>query len=115
MGDRYDRSHIMLFGLTLWSLATLIGSFMYNFWWFMFFRAVVGIGEASYSTIAPAIISDLFRNDTRSKVMQEQSSFNTFFFVIRNVFRADLGTLLLCHPVRYRTWLHGWSGGTFSF
>ena len=35
----------------------------------MFFRAVVGVGEASYSTIAPAIISDLFVSDARSKVL----------------------------------------------
>ncbi len=69
LGDRRDRSHIMLFGLTLWSAATLVGSLMRNFWWFMFFRALVGVGEASYSTIAPAIISDLFSKDTRSQVL----------------------------------------------
>ena len=42
---------------------------MMNFWAFLFFRALVGIGEASYSTIAPAIISDLFTKDTRSRVL----------------------------------------------
>ena len=42
---------------------------MKNFWAFLFFRALVGIGEASYSTIAPAIISDLFRKDSRSRVL----------------------------------------------
>ncbi len=70
LGDRYDRGHIMLFGLSLWSASTLIGSLMRNFWWFMVFRALVGIGEASYSTIAPAIISDLFSKDRRSQVLK---------------------------------------------
>ena len=42
---------------------------MYDFWAFLLFRALVGIGEASYSTIAPAIISDLYSKDTRSKVL----------------------------------------------
>ena len=42
---------------------------MKNFWSFLFFRALVGIGEASYSTIAPAMISDLFRKDSRSRVL----------------------------------------------
>ena len=42
---------------------------MKNFWAFLFFRALVGVGEASYSTIAPAIISDLFRKDSRSRVL----------------------------------------------
>lgn len=29
----------------------------------------MGVGEASYSTIAPTIISDLFVGDTRSKFL----------------------------------------------
>jgi len=37
--------------------------------WFLFFRTLVGIGEASYSTIAPTIISDLFIKDVRSKML----------------------------------------------
>ncbi len=69
LGDRYSRKWIMILGLSVWSMATLVGSFMKNFWWFLFFRAVVGIGEASYSTIAPAIISDFFSRDTRSRVL----------------------------------------------
>jgi len=69
LGDRYPRKWIVGLGLTVWSAATLAGSFCTNFWLFMFFRAVVGVGEASYSTIAPAIISDLFVSDARSKVL----------------------------------------------
>lgn len=40
-----------------------------SFGWFLLFRAFVGIGEASYSTIAPTIISDLFVKDVRSKML----------------------------------------------
>lgn len=40
-----------------------------TFGWFLLFRALVGIGEASYSTIAPTIISDLFVKDVRSKML----------------------------------------------
>ncbi|VEN36234.1 unnamed protein product [Callosobruchus maculatus] len=69
LGDRYSRRWIMAAGVFLWSLTTLCGSFMSNFWWFTFFRALVGIGEASYSTIAPTIISDLFVGDVRSKML----------------------------------------------
>lgn len=47
-----------------------------NFSWFLFFRALVGIGEASYSTIAPTIISDLFVKETRSKML------TMFYFAI---------------------------------
>merc|ERR1719510_354918 len=55
LGDRYSRKWILLFGISVWSLSTLFGSLATNFWVFMFFRGLVGIGEASYSTIAPAM------------------------------------------------------------
>ncbi|XP_067010807.1 protein spinster isoform X3 [Anabrus simplex] len=69
LGDRYSRKAIMAFGVFLWSLTTLLGSFMQTYGWFLVFRALVGIGEASYSTIAPTIISDLFIKDMRSKML----------------------------------------------
>jgi len=69
LGDRFDRTKLMTLGVLVWSAATLAGSLMKDFWWFMVFRAIVGIGEASYSTIAPAIISDLYCKDTRSRVL----------------------------------------------
>ncbi|KAJ8983948.1 hypothetical protein NQ317_008650 [Molorchus minor] len=69
LGDRYSRRWIMAGGVFLWSLTTLCGSYMDKFWWFLFFRALVGVGEASYSTIAPTIISDYFVGDVRSKML----------------------------------------------
>ncbi|XP_059481029.1 protein spinster isoform X2 [Neocloeon triangulifer] len=68
-GDRYSRRAIMAFGVFLWGLTTLLGSFMQDYHWFLLMRGLVGIGEASYSTIAPTIISDLFVNDMRSKML----------------------------------------------
>jgi len=82
LGDRYSRKAIMAGGVFLWSIFTLIGSFMSgaeehrgkgwgnpDFLAFLCSRAMVGIGEASYSTIAPTIISDMFVKDTRSKML----------------------------------------------
>uniref|UniRef100_A0A1A9V617 Major facilitator superfamily (MFS) profile domain-containing protein n=1 Tax=Glossina austeni TaxID=7395 RepID=A0A1A9V617_GLOAU len=76
MGDRYSRRWIMAVGVVLWSATTLLGSFMKEFGWFITFRALVGIGEASYSTIAPTIISDLFVSGLRSKMLA------VFYFAI---------------------------------
>lgn len=42
---------------------------MQHFTGFIIFRALVGIGEASYSTIAPTIISDMFVKDIRSRML----------------------------------------------
>ncbi|XP_023332494.1 protein spinster [Eurytemora carolleeae] len=82
LGDRYSRRYIMAGGVFLWSIFTLIGSFMSgredhkmlmwgnpDFWAFLGSRAMVGIGEASYSTIAPTIISDMFVKEARSQML----------------------------------------------
>ena len=39
------------------------------FWLFVIIRSLVGIGEASYSCIAPTIIGDLFTGETRTKML----------------------------------------------
>lgn len=38
-------------------------------WLFFLSRGVVGIGSASYSTIAPTILADLFVKDQRTRVL----------------------------------------------
>ncbi|XP_048874079.1 protein spinster homolog 3 [Brienomyrus brachyistius] len=62
LGDRYDRKLIISVGQALWILTSLGSSFITEkyFWVLLLTRAFVGIGEASYCTIAPTIIGDLF-------------------------------------------------------
>ncbi|KAK4300031.1 hypothetical protein Pmani_027733 [Petrolisthes manimaculis] len=69
LGDRFSRKLFLTIGICCWSLATLIGSFMPTYELFLLFRCLVGVGEASYSTIAPTIISDLFVKDQRSNML----------------------------------------------
>lgn len=76
LGDRWIRKYIMLIGIFIWSGTTLAGSFSPSFGWFAASRAFVGIGEASYSVLAPTIISDLFVRRLRSKMLA------IFFFTI---------------------------------
>ncbi|XP_034406634.1 protein spinster homolog 3 isoform X1 [Cyclopterus lumpus] len=71
LGDRYNRKYIMIGGLSVW-LVTAAGSSLVTksyFWLLMLLRAMVGIGEASYSTIAPTIIGDLFVGTRRSAMI----------------------------------------------
>uniref|UniRef100_A0A8C9X8H5 SPNS lysolipid transporter 3, sphingosine-1-phosphate (putative) n=1 Tax=Sander lucioperca TaxID=283035 RepID=A0A8C9X8H5_SANLU len=71
LGDRYNRKYIMIGGLGVW-LVTAVGSSFVTasyFWLLMLLRAMVGIGEASYSTIAPTIIGDLFVGNQRSAMI----------------------------------------------
>jgi MFS family permease len=42
---------------------------MQQFWVFAIIRSLVGVGEASYSCVAPTIIGDLFASETRTKML----------------------------------------------
>ena len=57
---------------------TLLGSFVPSdyFWAFLLFRGLVGVGEASYTTVAPTIIADLFSNQLRTNML------TIFYFAI---------------------------------
>ncbi|KAM5215347.1 protein spinster homolog 3 isoform 5-T5 [Hipposideros larvatus] len=71
LGDRHSRKATLSFGILLWSGAGLSSSFIspqYS-WLFFLSRGVVGIGTASYSTIAPTILGDLFVRDQRTRVL----------------------------------------------
>lgn len=68
LGDRYNRKYLMMGGLVVWLITALCSSFVneHLFWLLVLMRSLVGVGEASYSTIAPTIIGDLFTGTKRS-------------------------------------------------
>uniref|UniRef100_A0A671Q9L5 Protein spinster homolog 1 n=1 Tax=Sinocyclocheilus anshuiensis TaxID=1608454 RepID=A0A671Q9L5_9TELE len=78
LGDRCNRKSIMCVGIFFWSLVTLASSFIgkEHFWALLLTRGLVGVGEASYSTIAPTIIADLFVKETRTNML------SIFYFAI---------------------------------
>uniref|UniRef100_A0A8C8RIV7 Sphingolipid transporter 3 (putative) n=1 Tax=Pelusios castaneus TaxID=367368 RepID=A0A8C8RIV7_9SAUR len=71
LGDRYNRKIILSAGIFLWSGVTLGSSFIPESYSWIFFlsRGFVGVGTASYSTIAPTILADLFEKDQRTLVL----------------------------------------------
>nr|XP_056720969.1 protein spinster homolog 3-like [Euleptes europaea] len=71
LGDRYNRKIILSAGILLWSGVTLGSSFIAESmaWLFFISRGLVGVGTASYSTVAPSIIADLFEKDRRTWVL----------------------------------------------
>ncbi|XP_069738227.1 protein spinster homolog 1 [Phaenicophaeus curvirostris] len=71
LGDRRSRRRLLALGLGLWSAVTLATSFVpkEEFWLLLVGRALVGVGEASYSTIAPTLIADLFAGAARSRAL----------------------------------------------
>ncbi|MFO0889845.1 MAG: MFS transporter [Isosphaeraceae bacterium] len=69
LGDRYNRRMLLAGGVTLWSLATVGTAFSSDFYHMFFWRALLGVGEASYGVIAPALLSDLFPVERRGRAM----------------------------------------------
>lgn len=77
LGDRHSRRAIMAAGVFFWSATTLLGSIPpKEFALFALLRGLVGIGEASYSTVAPTVIGDLFSGRRRSAMLA------VFYFAI---------------------------------
>lgn len=77
LGDRFNRIWIMVVGMAMWSGFTLLSSFIEkpeHFALFLMSRALVGIGEASYATIAPTLIGDMFVGSKRTQML------SVFFF-----------------------------------
>ncbi|MFN8391342.1 MAG: MFS transporter [Bdellovibrionota bacterium] len=58
LGDRYHRPRLMALGVTIWSVACLSCAAVGAFSTFLFFRVLIGVGEASFGTIAPGYIKD---------------------------------------------------------
>jgi MFS transporter, Spinster family, sphingosine-1-phosphate transporter len=69
LGDRYSRRRLLSLGVTLWSVATVGTAFARGFADMFFWRALLGLGEATYGIIAPALLADLFPPRLRGRVM----------------------------------------------
>jgi MFS family permease len=61
------RKWLVVFGVVVWSLATIATGLARGFWSLLAARAVVGVGEASYVTIAPTIIDDIAPAKARAR------------------------------------------------
>jgi MFS family permease len=69
LGDRYSRRGLLALGVALWSVATVGTAFSRGFADMFFWRALLGVGEATYGAIAPALLADLFPPRLRGRVM----------------------------------------------
>ena len=60
LGDRMSRRWLIAAGVFVWSLGTLLSGHTGTLGALIFFRVLVGFGEASFGTISPGWIADLF-------------------------------------------------------
>jgi len=76
LGDRKKRPPLIALGVAIWSVATALAGFARGFFSLFSLRALVGVGEAAYGTIAPALLSDHFPRTRRGRI------FSIFFAAI---------------------------------
>jgi MFS transporter, Spinster family, sphingosine-1-phosphate transporter len=69
LGDRRSRPHLIALGVGCWSVATALSGLAGSFATLFAARALVGIGEAAYVTIAPSLLADYFPRRQRGRVM----------------------------------------------
>jgi len=69
MGDRFPRKAIILVGIGVWSGFTLLTWLVRDYHQLLLRHTVVGIGEASYATIAPTLVADLFPVERRGRML----------------------------------------------
>jgi MFS family permease len=64
---RHSRTRLMAVGVGAWSIATAATAVMRSFGQLLMARSCVGVGEAAYSTISPALLSDYFPLSQRGR------------------------------------------------
>jgi len=68
LADRFRRKPILILGTLLWSAATMLTAATHSFTVLFIRHALVGIGEATFVTIAPTWVADLFPQEKRGRV-----------------------------------------------
>jgi MFS family permease len=69
LGDRMSRVKLAAKGLVLWSVATAGAGFAPGYFTLLMARTIVGIGEASFGTVSPGLLSDYFPREQRGRVL----------------------------------------------
>jgi len=69
LGDRLARRHLVAGGVILWSAATVYSGLARSFEELLLARSLIGIGEAGYAAVAPGLISDLYEERRRGRMM----------------------------------------------
>jgi MFS transporter, Spinster family, sphingosine-1-phosphate transporter len=69
LADRYSRKLIIALGAIFWSGLTLLTAFTNNYTELLVRHTLVGIGEATFVTIAPTFVADLFTEEKRGRIL----------------------------------------------
>jgi MFS family permease len=68
LGDARSRTRLLGLGVAIWSAATALAGLATSYASLFAARAAVGVGEAAYGTISPALLADYFPRERRGRV-----------------------------------------------
>ncbi len=69
LADRYSRKRIIVGGAIFWSGLTLLTAVTHTYTELLIRHTLVGIGEATFVTIAPTFVADLFPENQRGRIL----------------------------------------------
>jgi len=69
LGDRVSRKGLIAAGIFVWSLGTVLTGWAAGFGQLILFRVLVGVGEASYASVSPSLISDSYGPKRRNNAL----------------------------------------------
>jgi MFS transporter, Spinster family, sphingosine-1-phosphate transporter len=69
LADRYSRKLIIVLGAIFWSALTLLTAVTHTYGELLVRHTLVGVGEATFVTIAPTFVADLFSQDKRGRIL----------------------------------------------
>ena len=69
LADRYSRKLIIVLGAIFWSGLTLLTAVTHTYTELLIRHTLVGVGEATFVTIAPTFVADLFAEHKRGRIL----------------------------------------------
>jgi MFS transporter, Spinster family, sphingosine-1-phosphate transporter len=69
LGDHFPRKPLIVVGAFLWSIATLFTAWVHDYETLLIRHAIVGIGEATFSIFAPALLADFYPEADRNRIL----------------------------------------------
>jgi MFS transporter, Spinster family, sphingosine-1-phosphate transporter len=69
LADRYSRKVIIALGGIFWSALTLLTAVTHTYTELLIRHTLVGVGEATFVTIAPTFVADLFAEERRGRIL----------------------------------------------
>ena len=112
LADRFSRKRIIVGGAIFWSALTLLSAVTHTYWELLVRHTLVGIGEATFVTIAPTFVADLFPEKIRGRI------FGIFYLAIPVGTAAGYllgGTLGATHGWRFPFYIAAFPGFLLAF